>query len=63
MSLLYAGAALLMLAAEWAVPASGQSALDGFDPNANGSIRALVVQADGKIVLGDRRQSARQLER
>jgi uncharacterized delta-60 repeat protein len=30
----------------------GQSALDGFDPNANGSIRVVVVQPDGKILLG-----------
>src|SRR5947207_14184584 len=30
----------------------GQSALDGFDPNANGLIRVVVVQPDGKILLG-----------
>jgi uncharacterized delta-60 repeat protein len=30
----------------------GQSALDGFDPNANGSIQIVVVQPDGKILLG-----------
>ena len=30
----------------------GQSALDGFDPNANGIIRAVVVQPDGRILLG-----------
>src|SRR5204862_5607325 len=30
----------------------GQSALDGFDPNANGSINVVVVQPDGKILLG-----------
>src|SRR2546421_2984390 len=30
----------------------GQSALDGFDPNANGVIRVVVVQPDGKILLG-----------
>jgi uncharacterized delta-60 repeat protein len=29
-----------------------QSALDGFDPNANGLIRAIVVQPDGKIIIG-----------
>ena len=29
----------------------GQSALDGFDPNANGTIRDVVVQPDGKILL------------
>ena len=30
----------------------GQSALDGFDPNANGSIQVVVVQPDGKILIG-----------
>ena len=30
----------------------GQSVLDGFDPNANGAIRAIVVQTDGKILIG-----------
>src|SRR3954469_6143342 len=30
----------------------GQSALDGFDPNANGQIRVIVVQPDGKILIG-----------
>ena len=30
----------------------GQSALDGFDPNANGAIRVIVVQPDGKILIG-----------
>ena len=30
----------------------GQSALDGFDPNANGAIRVIVVQPDGKILVG-----------
>src|SRR5205823_3635998 len=30
----------------------GQSALDGFDPNANGVIRVAVVQPDGKILIG-----------
>src|SRR5437016_4087851 len=30
----------------------GQSALDGFDPNANGVVNAVVVQPDGKILLG-----------
>src|ERR1700731_2837218 len=29
----------------------GQSALDGFDPNANGNVR-VVVQPDGKILIG-----------
>ena len=30
----------------------GQSALDGFDPNANGMVRVVVVQPDGKILIG-----------
>ena len=30
----------------------GQSALDGFDPNANGVVRIVVVQPDGKILIG-----------
>ena len=30
----------------------GQSALDGFDPNANGPVRVVVVQPDGKILIG-----------
>ncbi len=32
--------------------ARGQSALDGFDPNANDTVRVVVVQPDGKILLG-----------
>jgi uncharacterized delta-60 repeat protein len=32
--------------------APGQSALDGFDPNANGAVNVVVVQPDGKILLG-----------
>ena len=42
---------MLLLAGEASV-ARGQSALDGFDPNANGWIRAIVVQPDGKILIG-----------
>src|SRR5437588_4089857 len=30
----------------------GQSALDGFDPNANGNVSSIAVQADGKILIG-----------
>jgi hypothetical protein len=30
----------------------GQSALDGFDPNANGTVNVVVTQPDGKILLG-----------
>src|ERR1700730_17496829 len=32
--------------------ARGQSALDGFDPNANGPVYVVVVQPDGKILIG-----------
>jgi len=32
--------------------ARAQSALDGFDPNANGPIRVAVVQPDGKVLIG-----------
>lgn len=32
--------------------ACAQSALDGFDPHANGAITVIVVQPDGKILLG-----------
>src|SRR5450759_4462783 len=35
-----------------AAAARGQSALDGFDPNANGSVRVVVVQPDGKVLIG-----------
>src|SRR5207245_1536632 len=30
----------------------GQSALDGYDPNANSAVRVVVVQPDGKILIG-----------
>src|SRR5438270_456255 len=30
----------------------GQSALEGFDPNANGTVWVVVVQPDGKILIG-----------
>jgi uncharacterized delta-60 repeat protein len=33
-------------------PALAQSALDGFDPNADGLVRVVVVQPDGKILIG-----------
>ena len=33
-------------------PVRGQSALDGFDPNANDVVRVVVVQSDGKILIG-----------
>jgi uncharacterized delta-60 repeat protein len=30
----------------------GQSALDGFNPNANGTVTSLAIQSDGKILVG-----------
>ncbi|HWM23237.1 MAG TPA: delta-60 repeat domain-containing protein [Chthoniobacterales bacterium] len=47
--LLFAVTALL---AAGVAPAPGQSALDGFDPSANEGVRVVVVQPDGKILLG-----------
>ncbi|HXF43685.1 MAG TPA: delta-60 repeat domain-containing protein, partial [Pyrinomonadaceae bacterium] len=35
-----------------ALSVSGQSAADGFNPNADGIVYALVVQPDGKIIVG-----------
>ncbi len=32
--------------------AQAQSALDGFDPNANGTVTVVVLQSDGKILIG-----------
>src|SRR6266446_5082277 len=43
---------IAVLLAGGAEAVRGQSALDGFDPNANGAIRVVVVQPDGKILLG-----------
>jgi len=45
-------AAAVTLARFMAVEAIAQSALDGFDPGANNIVRALAVQADGKILVG-----------
>ena len=41
-----------VLLAGGAAAVRGQSALDGFDPNANGPIRVVIVQPDGKILIG-----------
>ena len=41
-----------VLLAGGAAAVRGQSALDGFDPNANDVIYAVVVQPDGKILIG-----------
>src|SRR5256885_3463719 len=43
---------IVVLLSGGATAVRGQFALDGFDPNANGIVRAVVVQADGKIVIG-----------
>jgi len=43
---------IAVLLAGGATVVRGQSALDGFDPNANGAIRVVVVQPDGKILIG-----------
>jgi uncharacterized delta-60 repeat protein len=42
----------VLLLAGGAPAVRGQSALDGFDPNANGNVNVVVVQRDGKILLG-----------
>src|SRR6202171_6622796 len=42
----------VMLLVLIAAAVRGQSALDGFDPNANGIVNVVVVQPDGKILLG-----------
>ena len=41
-----------VLLAGSAATVCGQSALDGFDPNANGFVRVVVFQPDGKILIG-----------
>ena len=43
---------IAVLLGSGAVAVRGQSALDGFDPNANGAVRVVVVQPDGKILIG-----------
>lgn len=49
-----AAAALLCLLVNLAgvERAAAQSALDGFNPNVDGSVHAVVVQADGKLLVG-----------
>src|ERR1700693_6382170 len=42
----------VMLLVLTAAAVRGQSALDGFDPNANGTVRVVFVQPDGKILIG-----------
>src|SRR5438067_10693784 len=43
---------IAVLLAGGATAVRGRSALDGFDPNANGTVVAVVVQPDGKILIG-----------
>src|SRR5207253_10841109 len=43
---------LAVLLAGGSAAVRGQSALDGFDPNANDTVRVVVVQPDGKILIG-----------
>ena len=45
-------AAMPLLVLVLTTAARGQSALDGFDPNANGEILVIAVQPDGKILIG-----------
>src|SRR3954465_7995078 len=45
-------AAMLLLSLLAAAQGRAQSALDGFDPNANNQIRVVTVQPDGKILIG-----------
>lgn len=45
-------AAVLLLLRLLTAEVQAQSALDGFDPNANDLVRVLVVQPDGKILIG-----------
>jgi uncharacterized delta-60 repeat protein len=44
--------AVVVLLMGGAAAVRGQSAVDGFDPNADGLIRVVVVQPDGKILIG-----------
>ena len=43
---------IVLLLAGGATAARGQSALDGYDPNANDRIYVVAVQTDGKILIG-----------
>src|SRR5947208_7588842 len=47
---LFFSVAVLLAAGADAIRA--QSALDGFDPNTNAAVRVVVVQPDGKILIG-----------
>jgi uncharacterized delta-60 repeat protein len=45
-------APMLLLLLLLTAPVRAQSALDGFDPKANDTVRVVVVQPDGKILIG-----------
>ncbi len=45
-------AAMLLLLSSGTALVQAQSALDGFDPNANDKIRVVAVQPDGKVLIG-----------
>ncbi len=49
-----AGRAVALLMALVALPraSSAQNVNDGFDPDANGVVRALAMQSDGRILVG-----------
>ena len=49
---IFAALALFIFGGLSASNVAAQSALDGFDPNTNGTVRAVVVQPDGKILIG-----------
>ena len=43
---------MLLLLVGSAVAVRGQTILDSFDPNVNGNVNAVIVQSDGKILIG-----------
>src|SRR5881394_1970823 len=51
-SILFTALCSIALLTGAAATVRGQSALDGFDPNASGAINVVVVQPDGKILIG-----------
>ncbi len=51
MSQLVKATAITLLSLFLTATVPGQSPLDGFDPNADGGVRAVVVQPDGKILI------------
>ncbi|MEG0923252.1 MAG: delta-60 repeat domain-containing protein, partial [Comamonas sp.] len=43
---------VFVLSPLWLVPAHAQSAIDGFNPDANGTVNSVAVQPDGKVLVG-----------